>query len=303
MANTVLIGGGSGLVGTRLAELLTARGDEVRLLSRSPAQIAKFRAFAWDTKRHYLDPAALRDVTHVINLAGAGIADRRWTDDRKAAIISSRTVSTDLLSSAIQESGPGVRAYISASAIGYYGDRGDAWVSEGDAPGDGFLSASVVAWEESVTQLAGATSLRTALVRTGIALAAHGGALQKMLLPTRLGVSGYFGTGEQWYSWIHLDDLCRVYIAAVDDERYAGPINAVSPLPVRNRTLAHGLAKAVSTPALTLPVPKVALELALGEMSHTILDSARVSAVKLIDELRFDFSYPSLVPALENLLA
>ena len=302
-AAVVVIGGGTGLVGSRLADMLAARGDEVRLLSRSPERVRDHAAFAWDTDRDYLDPAALAGATHVVNLAGAGIADARWTDARKRLIVESRTGTTALLGRALAaQADRTVRAYVSASAIGYYGDRGDAWVREDSEPGTGFLSESTVAWEDSVRALAEATGLRTCLLRTGIALSPEGGALEKMLVPARLGVSGYFGDGAQYYSWIHLDDLCRAYLAALDDEAYVGPVNAVAPTPVTCKTLARVLAEALPNPAVALPVPAFGLRLALGEMSHTVLDSTRVSSTRLVDALGFDFEWPSIEGALRDLV-
>jgi len=300
--NTVLIGGGTGLVGSRLADLLVERGDSVRILSRSPAQVAAHPAFAWDTKAQTIDPAALEGATHVINLAGAGIADARWSDERKQLIIKSRVSTTKLLQRAIKEHGETVRAYISASAIGYYGNRGDDWLAEEADPGEGFLSESTQAWEEAVRELAGNTGLRTVMMRTGIALSGEGGALSKMLNTARVGVSGYFGDGEQWYSWIHLDDLCRTYMSALDDEAYEGPINAVAPLPVRNKTFAAALAKALPNPAVAVPVPAVGIKLAMGEMAHVVLDSARVSSRRLVDSLGFDFEFATIQPALQDLV-
>jgi len=300
--HTVLIGGGTGLVGTRLSQLLHERGDEVRILSRSPRDISDYPAFAWDAEAMTIDSAALEGVTHVVNLAGAGIADARWTTERKRLIIDSRTQTTALLSTAIREHGEGIRAYISASAIGYYGNSGEKWVSESSNAGQGFLSESTQAWEAAVSALAGNTGVRTCMVRTGIALSPEGGALAEMLKPTRLGVSGYFGSGHQWYSWIHLDDICRVYMSAIDDEAYEGPLNAVASVPVRNKALAKALASALPHAALVMPVPAFGLKLAFGEMSHTILDSCRVSSTRLVDTLGFDFEWPEISAALRDLL-
>ncbi len=303
MQKTILLGGGTGLIGTALAHALAARGDEVRLLTRNPRLVKQFRAYHWDVEAGTIDAGALVGVTHIVNLAGAGIADGRWTPARKRLIVQSRTKTTQLLGDAILAHGKDVEAYISASAIGYYGNQGEQLVNEHNRAGDGFLSESTVAWEYAVGHLAGQTGLRTVALRTGIVLSPKGGALEAMLKPARFGLSGYFGDGQQWYSWIHLEDIVQVYIAAIDHAAYSGPINAVAPEPARNRTLAEVLAKAVHNPALAVPVPAIALKLALGEMSHTVLDSTRVSASKLTDELGFSFRYPELEPAMRQLLA
>lgn len=302
MANTILIGGGTGLVGSRLAEMLTERGDSVRILTRNPAKVSAYEAFAWDLRAQTIDAAAFEGTTHVVNLAGAGIADGRWTDKRKKLIIDSRAQSTALLATGIMEHGKKVEAFISASAIGYYGNRGDAWMKEDAAAGNGFLSESTIAWEQSIEAAAKATGIRNCYLRTGIALSPDGGALEKMLQPARFGVSGYFGSGEQWYSWVHIDDLARIYMAAIDDDNYVGPVNATAPIPVRNKHLAKVLAKAINNPALALPVPSFGLKLVFGEMSHTILDSCRVSSEKLVDELGFSFEFPDVEGALNDLL-
>jgi uncharacterized protein (TIGR01777 family) len=303
MAKCILIGGGSGLVGQALAEMLSKRGDEVRILSRRPGSVAAYQAFAWDVNAQTIDAAAFAGVTHVVNLAGAGIADERWSPRRKELIISSRTRSTDLLAKGIEQHGKNVQAYVSASAIGYYGNSGDAWMKEDSESGDGFLSQSTRAWEAAVDELAEKTGLRTCYLRTGIALSPDGGALERMLQPARWGISGYFGSGQQWYSWIHLDDLARIYVAAIDDERYKGAINATAPVPVRNRQLARELADALDNPALALPVPAVMLKFVFGEMSHTILDSCRVSSQLIVDKYGFDFQFPDVRSALRDLLA
>ncbi len=302
MKKTILIGGGSGLIGTRLAQLLSDRGDDVRLLSRSPREIEDYPSYDWDAKAGTLAPDALDGVTHVVNLAGAGIADGRWTSRRKRAVIESRTQTTALLARAIRERGSGVEAFVSAGAIGYYGNRGERLLTEGDRPGEGFLSESTILWERAVGELAGQTGVRTVVLRTGIVLADHGGALEKMLLTARLGLSGYFGDGSQWYSWIHLDDICRMYVAAVDDDRFAGPVNAVAPEPARNKHLAQVLAEALPNPAVAVPVPALALRLALGEMSHTVLDSTRVSDELVRETLGFTHDFPTLRSALEHLV-
>ena len=303
MSKTVLIGGGSGLVGQRLTRLLAERGDEVRILTRSPERAGgPHEEFGWDAARGTIEAAALAGVTHVVNLAGAGIAEARWTPRRKALIIESRTGTTQLLADAVADTGAGVEAFVSAGAIGYYGDRGDQLVDEDSAPGTGFLSESTILWERAVGEFAGQTGVRTCVLRTGIVLSPDGGALEKMLTPARLGVSGYFGAGSQYYSWIHIDDIARAYLAALDDERFSGPVNAVAPEPVTCKTLAQVLAKALPNPCIAAPVPAFGLKLALGEMSHTVLDSTRVSAAKLDIDLGFDFRFREIEPALRDLV-
>jgi len=282
--------------------MLSERGDTVRILTRRPAQVADHEAYAWDMREQTIDAAAFAGTTHVVNLAGAGIADGRWTDERKKLIIESRVQTTGLLAKGIAEYGKKVEAFISASAIGYYGNRGDGWMKEEDGAGEGFLSESTIAWEKAIEAAAEATGVRNCYLRTGIALSTKGGALEKMLEPAKFGVSGYFGSGEQWYSWVHIDDLARVYMAAIDNEKYEGPINATAPIPVRNKHLAKALAKAVDNPAVALPVPAFGLKAVFGEMSHTILDSCKVSSQKLVDELGFDFEYPDVEGALAELL-
>ena len=302
MSKTILIGGGTGLIGRSLARALATRGDEVRLLTRDPRGVREYRAYHWDADTKAIDPGALAGVTHVVNLAGAGIADARWTPQRKRVVVESRTQTTALLADAIQAYGAGVEAYVSASAIGYYGDRGEALVTEDERAGEGFLSASTAAWEYAVGHLAGETGVRTVALRTGIVLDPEGGALAAMLKPARLGLSGYFGDGSQWYSWIHRDDIVGAYLLALDDPRATGPINAVAPEPTRNRDFAGELAAALPTPALAVPVPAIGLRLALGEMSHTVLDSTRVSASKLGDEFGYTFRFPRLPAALADLV-
>lgn len=303
MSKTVLIGGGTGLVGSRLAALLAARGDDVRLLTRHPDRSrSPYPLYGWNAARHEIDPAALAGVTHVVNLAGAGIADARWSPSRKALIIESRTATTQLLAEAVSAADQPIDAFVSASAIGYYGDRGDELVDEDSAPGEGFLSESTILWERAIGEFAGLTGVRTCALRTGIVLSTDGGALEKMLAPARLGVSGYFGSGAQYYSWIHIDDVARAYLTALDDERYRGPINAVAPEPVTCKRLARVLAEALPNPCIPAPVPALGLRLAFGEMSHTILDSTRVSAAKLDIDLGFAFAHREITTALADLV-
>ncbi len=297
---TILLAGGTGLIGMHLSQLLTGQGHRVLHLSREADPEAKYPAYAWDIKKGTVDEAAIRLADYVINLAGAGIADQRWSDKRKRVIIASRTEGTRLLKDAFVRLGHRPKAYLAASAIGYYGSRGDQLLTEDDKPGTGFLAESTILWEKAIAEVA-ATGIRTLAIRTGIVLSTKGGALEKMLQPTTVFASTYFGDGQQWYSWIHINDLCRLYLAALDNDTYEGFYNGVAPAPVRNITLAQDIKTAKDKPVVVLPVPAFVLHLVLGEMAHTVLDSARVSAEKA-KEAGFTFDYPQLLPALQHLL-
>ena len=296
---TVLIGGGTGFVGMHLSRRLQAAGHAVRHLSRTPDPDATFPAFGWDVKAGTVDDAAFRDVDFVINLAGAGIADERWTDARKQVIIESRTESTRLLANSLQRLNVTPKLYLSASAIGFYGDRGDEWLTEESAPGTGFLSRSCILWEESVEAVA-KLGIPTFINRTGIVLHPDEGALQKMLIPLNVWTSTYFGDGQQFYSWIHIEDLVGIYAYALE-HALTGTFNGCAPNPVRNKPFAAALGPAMHKNAVVLPAPEAALKVALGEMRHTVLDSARCSAAK-IEGAGYRFAYPELSQALEQLL-
>ncbi|MEO0728086.1 MAG: TIGR01777 family oxidoreductase [Bacteroidota bacterium] len=299
---TVLIGGGSGLMGSRLSQLLQERGHEVRHFSRSAKPGSEYPTYTWNVQAGTYDETALEGVTHVINLAGAGIADAPWTAKRKKLIISSRTDSTHLLQEGILKNGKSVKAFLAGSAIGYYGNRGENIMTEDSAPGDnGFLAESVKIWETATQELTAATKLPTLTVRTGIVLSTKGGALPKMMLPLNVLTSTYFGRGQQWYSWVHIDDICQVFVRGVEDDTFRGVYNGVAPNPARNKTLAGALIEASGKAAVLVPAPAFALKLTLGEMSHTVLDSARVSAAKL-EQAGFTFQFPDLVEALRDLL-
>lgn len=295
---TILIGGGTGFIGSRLSDHLTQHGHTVRHLSRSARPDSTYATFHWDAKTGDFDDAALDGVDYVINLAGAGIADKRWTAARKQVIINSRTETTGLLAAALARTGVKPRAYLSASAVGYYGDRPGEVLTEDDRPGTGFLSKSCILWEESVAEIE-RLGVPTFLARTGIVLHPAGGALEKMVLPMLARVSTYFGDGSQVYSWIHLDDMVDVYRFAIEKD-LTGPYNAVAPQPATNRALAEAIPRAMDKKALVLPAPAFALKLALGEMSHTVLDSAHCSAQKLLDA-GFTFRHPELGGALRHL--
>ncbi len=289
-----LLAGGSGLIGTRLTVMLREKGHTVRLLSRTPRGA---NAFAWDPSAGTLDEAALKEVDYVINLAGAGIADRRWTAARKREIIDSRVQSTQVLARALERSGHRPKAWISASAIGYYGNSGEQIMQETDAPvGRSFMVQCCEQWEQVVEEVA-ALGIRTVKLRIGVVLAKEGGALAEFVKPLRFGLGAYFGNGKAWYSWIHRDDLCRLFIHALEHPEISGALNAVAPHPVRIKPLVQATARAMRQPALIVPAPAFAMRMILGEMAAVVLNSNLISAEKTLST-GFEFQYPTLEEAL-----
>ncbi len=292
---TTLLAGGTGFIGARLTEMLRQQGHTVRLLSRQPKGADQF---AWDLNAGTMDERALQGVDYLINLTGAGIADKRWTTARKKELIESRTKSAQVLAEAIRKSGRRPKALVSAAAIGYYGNSGEKEMLESDLPvGNGFMVDCCERWEQAADEIA-QLSIRTVKLRIGIVLGKEGGALREMLKPFLFGIGAYFGNGQAWYSWIHRDDICRMMIWALEQDEVEGVFNAVAPNPVRNKTLVQAIARARKKPAILMPVPAFALKIALGEMSATILNSNRVSSEK-VEQAGFTFLYPGVNEALE----
>lgn len=298
MAN-VLIAGGSGLVGQRLSALLHEQGHEVSWLSRSKDPSSPYPVYTWDTEAGFIEEGAIDQADYVINLAGAGIADRPWTEQRKELIISSRVDTAALLLEYFKKV-KAPKAYLAASAVGYYGDRGNTMLNEGDGPGHGFLSESCLAWEAATDEIR-KSGIRTVTVRIGIVLSTQGGALEKMLIPFNFFLGTYFGSGQQWYSWIHIDDLCGIFMRGIENEAMTETYNGVAPNPKTNETLTRTIGKAKQKPAIYLPAPAFILRTVMGEMSHAILDSTRVSSNK-IEAMGYEFRFRELQAALEDLL-
>jgi uncharacterized protein (TIGR01777 family) len=297
---TILIAGGSGLIGTRLTNILVAKGYTVAHLTRKTSPNAICQQYIWDVENGTIDDQAILEADYIINLAGAGIADARWTIARKALIISSRAQSAALIRSSILRLKKQPKAYISAAAIGFYGDSGSKMVDESSVSGEGFLAESCVAWEAATQSLQDAAP-RVVTLRIGIVLSTLGGALQKTIAPLRLGVASYFGNGAQYYSWIHIDDVCHAFIKAVEDVNVNGIYNAVSPNPISNKNFTKVLQKCFGGFSLLLPAPNFVLRILLGEMADVVITGTNTSATKLL-KTDFQFQFSDLSDALYDLL-
>lgn len=294
----VAVTGASGLVGSALVPFLTAGGHEVvRLVRRAPRARDEAR---WDPAAGTIETAALEGVDAVVNLSGENIAAGRWTEARKAALRSSRVGPTRLLAETLTRLKGKRRVLVSASAIGYYGDRGDTWVTEEDGPADDFLGRLAIEWEGAAAPAAGA-GIRVVHLRTGLVLTPAGGALGKMLLPFKAGLGGVLGSGAQYMSWIALDDLLGAIHHALDRDEISGALNAVAPEPVTNRVFTKTLGRVLGRPTIA-PAPAFALRLALGEMADaTLLSSTRVKPERLL-ATGYRFRFPELEDALRHLL-
>jgi uncharacterized protein (TIGR01777 family) len=294
MEKTILLAGGTGLIGTRLSLLLRERGYVVRLLTRTPGNADEFK---WNPLKGELDESALQNIDYVVNLAGAGIADKRWTADRKRDIVMSRVQAAQVLAKAFTRMDIKPKAYISASAIGYYGNSGEQFMTEADAPVDNsFMVECCQQWEAAADTMLG-LGIRTVKLRIGIVLAKEGGALAEVVKPLHWGLGTYFGNGRAWWSWIHRDDLCRMILWAFENTAITGVFNAVAPQPVRGLAFTQTVAKAINQKAVFLPAPEFALKLILGEMAVVVLNSNHISGRK-VEQAGFEYSYPDLQGAL-----
>jgi uncharacterized protein (TIGR01777 family) len=275
----ITITGASGLIGSKLVAALTQRGDEVTKVS---------------LRQGPPDPAQLAGRDAVVHLAGENVA-QRWTEEARTAIRDSRERGTRQLVEAIARAEPRPRALISSSAVGYYGPHGDELLDEDTAPGEDFLAEVCVVWEREA-QKAEALGLRVVRVRTGVVLDADGGALSKMLLPFKLGGGGPVAGGRQYMPWIHVDDVVGIYLRAIDDPAWQGPVNATAPEPVTNRTFSKALGKALHRPAIA-PIPGAAIRLLYGDMAEIVTKGQRVVPKRTL-ELGYTYQYSDLGEAL-----
>ncbi|HTE06899.1 MAG TPA: TIGR01777 family oxidoreductase [Planctomycetota bacterium] len=301
----VLVSGASGLVGRQLVAFLSTGGHEVVRLQRAGTEASAPVAGAaadivWDPRTGAAAPDAFEGFDAVVHLAGENLSARRWDADHKSAVRASRTTPTTMLARALGRCRRRPAVFACASAIGIYGDRGDALLVERSPPGEGFLPATCVAWEESTAPAADA-GIRTLTLRLGIVLTPQGGALARMLPPFRLGAGGPLGRGRQWWSWISIDDTVAAIHHALRSETLRGPVNVVAPQPSPNGEFARMLGEVLRRPAL-LPVPERVLRQLLGEMADALLlSSTRVMPLALLDD-GFTFRHPDLEAALRHLL-
>lgn len=295
---SVIIAGGTGLVGQRLDHMLRNGGFEVRILTRHPEKYNNPRYFKWDVERGILDENIFpADI--IINLAGESIAKSRWTKRRKEQIVMSRVNSSRLLLKTAKTKQKSLVQYIGASAIGFYGHRGDDILSEKSVKGDDFLAGCTCKWELASKEW---SSFSTSLLifRIGIVLSKSGGVLGKMLLSTKFGMANFFGSGRQYYSWIHIDDLCSMIIFGIENN-LNGIFNAVSPNPEKNKDFMKTLQGEIGHYTILLPIPHFVMKTVMGEMEILIMNSNRVSASKIIDE-GFDFTFEKLNEAIRSLI-
>ncbi len=300
MATSILITGASGLVGSRLTELLLQKGYGVAHLGREKKS-GNVPSFVWDVKKGTMDAKALEGVDTIIHLAGAGVADKRWTPERKREILESRTKSSDLLYQTLKNKKHSVKTVVSASAIGIYGFGLDNTVvmTEDSKHGGDYLSNVVVEWEREVDQIT-SLGIRVAKIRIGIVLSEKGGALPEMARTIKLGIGSPLGTGTQLLSWIHLDDLCAIFIKAVEDGSMTGAYNAVTPHAITNREMTKAIAKVLHRPLWAPAVPGFVLKLVVGEMAAIVLNGSKVSSSK-IERAGFQFKFTDLESALRDL--
>jgi uncharacterized protein (TIGR01777 family) len=298
----VLISGGTGSIGSLMADFLHRQGHEVGLLSRSEKNDGTFKTYKWNIKDNYLDPEALESCDYIIHLAGAGIADKAWTAGRKKEIIESRVLSTDLLYNQVKKHKTPLKAFISASAVGYYGQvTSNKNFTEKDKSANDFVGKTCFLWEQAAEQFED-LGIRTVSLRIGVVLMEKGGALEKMVQPIRMGFGSPLGSGKQYIPWIHVDDLIGMFYKALTSDDMSGAYNAVAPKPASNAEFTRILARVLNKKLWLPNVPAFVLKALLGDRASLVLKGSRVSSQK-IESTGFTFKYTSLEPALKNLLS
>jgi len=295
---TILITGGTGLIGKQLGILLREKNYNVTVLSRTNSEAPN--SYFWDIEKNFIEEKAITEADYIIHLAGAGIADERWTKKRKKELIDSRVNSTKLLYKNVVKLNPKLKGFIAASGIGYYGAiTSETIFTENDAAGNDFLATICKLWEKESIKF-DAINIRTVILRTGIVLSKKGGAYEKMSKPIKLGVGSILGNGNQYVPWIHITDLCNIYIDAIENQKIHGIYNAVSPQHTTNVALTNSIAESLNKKIRFPNTPAFVLKTLLGKMAIILLEGSKVSSEKILST-GFQFKYPTLKKALNKI--
>ncbi len=297
----ILITGGTGLIGKRLTQILIQKGHKVSILSRTKKNSNTVTYYTWDIENQKIEKEAIADAELIVHLAGANVGQGRWREKRKKEIIDSRVQSGNLLFQEVKKHNPNLRAFISSSAIGYYGmiTRETPFV-ESDAPGNDFLAEVCTKWEKTANQFS-ELSTRVAILRTGVVLDKKEGALAKLLTPIKLGIGSALGTGRQAMPWIHLEDICQIYLHLIENSTISGVFNGVAPQTITNYEFSKTVAHILNKPFWVPKVPAFALKILLGEQSVIALEGSAISSKK-IEDSGYKFKFKELSVALRDIL-
>lgn len=299
MKKHILLTGATGMLGKNLITSLLNKGYQVSILSRKAQKINGIKVFIWDVNAQTIDRSCLDGVDSIIHLAGENVSKEKWTEKRKKEITASRVQSAGLLFKTLQENQNQVTTFISAAAVGYYGDRTDEVLTEESPAGTDFLAECCVKWEKSADQFE-ALGIRVVKIRTGVVLAKNDGALPAMATPIKFFAGAPLGNGKQWVPWIHHDDMTQIYIHTLENSGISGTYNACAPFPVTNKTITKAIAKELNRPVWPFNVPEQVMKLILGEMSVIVLNSINTSAEKLVNT-GFVFKHATLEAALTDI--
>lgn len=298
---TILLTGGNGLVGKALSPRLAEKGYGVIVLSRRPDPDSLYRNYFWDPSRNIIDETAVQEADFMVSLAGENLGEKRWTKRRRQEILDSRVKTSELLFNTFIRKGKKLRAFISASAIGFYGAvTSDRIFTEADPPGNDFAAEVCMQWEGQAAKFV-REGIRTVILRSGIVLAPKDGVLERMALVSKLGIGSPIGSGKQYLPWIHIGDLCNIYIKAIEDPNLKGAYNAVAPDHKTNREFTGTLAKILRNPYFAPAVPEFVMKMLFGEMALMLLRGSRISPQKVIDA-GYTFRFPVLEDALADTL-
>jgi uncharacterized protein len=296
----VVIAGGAGLIGRELYRKLADLGYFAAILTRSKKDMGDMNSYLWDVDKQYIDPDAFAATDYIIHLAGENIGERRWTEKRKKLILESRTQPGQLLLEKAKHYQADIKAFISASAIGYYGAvTSERIFEEEDPPAGDFLGKTCREWEQSAEGFS-ISGIRTVIVRTGVVLTRKGGVLNAMMPAARLGLAVAIGKGNQYIPWIHIEDLCNIYLKAIEDNHMKGTFNAVAPEHITNKNFGKEIAWACSRHEIPIRLPAQVFKILYGEMASMLLYGSRVSSSKIIDS-GYTFKFPRIEEALSDI--